>query len=116
MHSGTDKKTDEEEHRRSDVVKIKKEIDDAEKIFYKELSSKYFLLDKFTANQLKEMCINLLGKGPDIDYYEDKYTKKMTPLPQYKEDYIHFIIDEFRFSEIKQYALEYHIVASQFFE
>lgn len=116
MHPGVDKKSDEEEHRRSEVVKIKKEIDDAEKIFYKELSSKYFFLDKFTTNQLKEMCTNLLGKGPDIEYYEDKATKKMAPLPHYKEDYIHFIIDEFRFSDIKQYALENNIVTSQFFE
>ncbi|MDE1843964.1 MAG: hypothetical protein KGI10_01390 [Thaumarchaeota archaeon] len=106
----------DDENRESDMSRIKNEMDTAEKIFYKELSSKYFLLDKFSTSQLKDMCNNLLGKGPDIEYYEDKTTKKRTELPQYKEDYIHFIIEEFRFSEIKEYALEKRIVTSHFFE
>lgn len=116
MHSEDHIKSNDDEHRRSDIAKIKNEIETAEKIFYNELSSKYFLLNKFSTEQLKEMCINLLGKGPDIEYYEDKSTKKMKELPQYKEDYIHFIIDEFRFSEIKQYALDKSIVSTQFFD
>ncbi len=109
-------KSGDDEHRRSEISKIKNEMETADKIFYKELSSKYFLLDKFSTEQLKDMCKNLLGRGPDIEYYEDRVTKKTKELPQYKEDYIHFIIEEFRFSEIKNYALEKHIVTSHFFE
>ncbi|MDE1813630.1 MAG: hypothetical protein KGH87_00110 [Thaumarchaeota archaeon] len=98
------------------MSKIKNEMDLADKAFYKELSSKYFLLDKFSIGQLKDMCNNLLGRGPDVEYYEDKITKKKVELPQYKEDFIHFIIEEFRFSEIREYALENDIVTSHFFE
>jgi hypothetical protein len=112
----THRKSGDDEHRVSEITKIKNEMETTDKIFYKELSSKYFLLDKFSIEQLKEMCKNLLGKGPDIEYYEDKTTRKMKELPQYKEDYIYFIIEEFRFSEIKNYALEKHIVSSHFFE
>jgi hypothetical protein len=110
MSSGNHiKKSDEDEHRRSEITKIKNEMEAAERIFYNELSSKYFLLNKFSIKQLRDMCNNLLGKGPDVEYYEDKVTRKMVELPQYKEDFIHFIIDEFRFSEIKQYVLEKRI-------
>ena len=109
-------KSGDDEHRISEISKIKNEMDEEDKIFFKELSSKYFLLDKFSIEQLKEMCKNLLGRDPDIEHYEDKATKKKIELPQYKEDYIYFIIEEFRFSEIKNYALEKHIVSSQFFE
>lgn len=109
-------RSEDDEHRKSEMFKIKKEIEIAEKIFYNELSSKYFLLDRFSIEQLKEMCNNLLGRGPDVEYYEDRTTRKITELPHYKEDFIHFVIDEFQFSEIKQYALEKHIVTSQFFE
>lgn len=112
----SDKRSKDDETRDSDISKIKNEMDTADKIFYKELSSKYFLLDKFNMDQLIDMCNNLLGKGPDVEYFEDKNTKKKTELPQYKEDFIHFIIEEFRFSEIKEYALEKFIVTSQFFE
>lgn len=117
MHSNNShEKSGDDDHRRYEISKVKNEMETADKIFYKELSSKYFLLDKFSVEQLKNMCKNLLGKGPDIEYYEDKATKKMKELPQYKEDYIHFIIEEFRFLEIKNYALEKHIVTSHFFE
>jgi len=109
-------KPKDDDNRKSEMTKIKKDMDVVDKIFFKELSSKYFLLDKFSTDQLKDMCKNLLGKGPDIEYYEDKTTKKRMELPQYKEDYIYFIIEEFRFSEIKNYALERHIVTNQFFE
>ena len=116
MHSDDLNRKSDDEHRKSEINKVKKEIDAAEKIFYKELSSKYFLLDRFSVEQLKEMCTSLLGRGPDVEHYEDKTTRKVIKLPQYKEDFIHFIIDEFRFSEIKQYALEKNVVTSQFFE
>lgn len=117
MHSdNSHEKSGDDEPRNSEIAKIKNEMDEEDKIFFKELSSKYFLLDKFSIEQLKEMCKNLLGRDPDVEHYEDKTTKKMTELPQYKEDYIYFIIEEFRFAEIKNYALEKHIVTSQFFE
>lgn len=115
-HNNSHERSEDDEIRNSDISKIKNEIESADKIFYKELSSKYFLLDKFSTNQLKDMCNNLLGRGPDVEYYEDGITKKKTELPQYKEDFIHFIIEEFRFSEIKEYALEKDIVTSHFFE
>lgn len=107
---------DDEHSKTAEISKIKKEIETADKMFYDELASKYFLLDKFSFEQLKEMCNSLLGKGPDVEYYEDEHTNKITELPQYKEDFIHFIIDEFQFSEIKDYALRKHIVASYFFD
>ena len=107
---------DDEHSKTSEISKIKKEIETADKIFYNELASKYFLLDKFNIEQLKNMCNNLLGRGPDVEYYEDESTNKMVELPQYKEDFIHFIIEEFQFSEIKEYALRKHIVISYFFE
>ena len=107
---------DDEHSKTAEISKIKKAIETAEKIFYDELASKYFLLDKFSLEQLKDMCNSLLGKGPDVEYYEDESTNKITELPQYKEDFIHFIIDEFQFSEIKDYALRRHIVTNYFFE
>lgn len=106
----------DDEHNQSEMLKIKGELEMADKIFYKELSSKYFLLDRFNMDQLMGMCNDLLGRGPNAEYYEDKVTKKAIELPKYKEDYIHFIIDEFTFSEIKKYALENGIVTGQFFE
>jgi hypothetical protein len=115
--SGNHERSEDDEHSKTaEMAKIKKEIETADKIFYDELASKYFLLDKFSLEQLKEMCNNLLGKGPDVEYYEDEHTNKITELPQYKEDFIHFIIDEFQFSEIKDYVLGKHIVTSYFFE
>lgn len=115
-HDNSPRRSKDDEGRNSDISKIKNEMDTADKIFFKELSSKYFLLDKFNTDQLRDMCNNLLGKGPDAEYYEDKVTKKKVESPQYKEDFIHFIIEEFRFSEIKNYALEKRIVTSHFFE
>ena len=106
MHSNENygRSEDDEYSMTAEISKIKKEIETADKIFYDELASKYFLLDKFSIEQLKDMCNRLLGNGPDIEYYKDEHTNKITELPQYKEDFIHFIIDEFQFSEIKEYA------------
>ncbi len=112
----SNRRSKDDEIRNLDISKIKNEMETADKIFYEELSSKYFLLDKFSIDQLRDMCRNLLGKGPDVEHYEDRTTKKKIELPQYKEDFIHFIIEEFRFSEIKEYALEKCIVTSYFFE
>ena len=107
---------DDEHFKTIEISKIKKEIESADKVFYDELASKYFLLDKFSVEQLKGMCSKLLGRGPDVEYYKDERTNKTIELPQYKEDFIHFIIDEFGFSEIKEYALRNSIVSEYFFE
>jgi len=107
---------DDEHSRTTEISKIKIEMEHADRIFYEELASKYFLLDKFSQEQLKSMCTSLLGKGPEVEYYEDRHANKIVELPQYKEDFIHFIIDEFQFSEIKDYALRENIVPSYFFE
>jgi len=107
---------DDEHAKTLEMAKIKKEMETADKVFYDELASKYFLLDKFSMEQLKSMCNSLLGKGPDVEYHKDESTNKIIELPQYKEDFIHFIIDEFQFSEIKDYALRKHIVTNHFFE
>ena len=118
MHSNVNigRSGDDEHSKTAEISKIKKEIETVDKMFYDELASKYFLLDKFSLEQLREMCNSLLGRGPDVEYYEDEHTNKITELPQYKEDFIHFIIDEFQFSEIKDYALRKHIVTSHFFD
>ena len=118
MHSdGDHRRSEDDEHSKTtEISKIKNEMENADKIFYEELASKYFLLDKFSQEQLKNMCTSLLGKGPDVEYYEDRHANKTIELPQYKEDFIHFIIDEFQFSEIKDYALRKNIVPSYFFE
>lgn len=97
-----------------EMNKIKNDIERADKMFYDELASKYFLLDKFSVDQLREMCNSLLEKGPDVEYFKDEHTDKMIELPQYKEDFIHFIIDEFALAEIKDYALRKNIFASHF--
>ncbi len=118
MHSnGNHGRSEDDEHSKTaEISKIKKEVETVDRRFYDELASKYFLLDKFSLEQLKNMCNSLLGKGPDVEYYEDKHTNKITEIPQYKEDFIHFIIDEFQFSEIKDYALRKNIVTSYFLD
>ena len=114
MHSEKDhSRSEDDEHLRTvEISKIKKTIEDADKKFYDELASKYFLLDKFSIDQLRNMCNELLGKGPDVEYYQDESTNKIIELLQYKEDFIHFIIDEFEFSEIKEYASKKHILVN----
>jgi hypothetical protein len=118
MHSdGDHRRSEDDRHSETaEMFKIKKEMETADRMFYDELASKYFLLDKFSLEQLKNMCNSLLGKGPDVEYYEDKHTNKITEIPQYKEDFIHFIIEEFQFSEIKDYALRERILTSYFFD
>ena len=103
---------DDEHVKTSEIDKIKKEFESADEIFYDELASKYFLLNKFSIDQLRDMCNSLLGKGPDVEYFQDEHTKKITELPQYKEDFIHFIIDEFQLVEIKDYTLREKIFGS----
>jgi len=105
---------DDERVKTLEITRIKNEIERADKVFYDELASKYFLLDKFSVDQLREMCNSLLEKGPDVEYFQDERTNKIIELPQYKEDFIHFIIDEFSLAEIKDYALRRNIFGSHF--
>ena len=62
------------------------------------------------------MCSELLGKCPEVEYFQDEHTNKITELPQYKEDFIHFIIDEFHLSEIKDYAIKKNIFGGYFID
>ena len=107
---------DDEYANTMEMIKIKKEIEKADEIFYDELASKYSLLNKFSVEQLRETCKSLLGKVPDVEYFHDERTNKMMELPQYKEDFIHFIIDEFSLAEIKDYASRKNILDSHFLE
>ena len=110
-------RSEDDEHAKTlEMTKIKKEIEKADEIFYDELASKYSLLNKFSVDQLRETCTSLLGKGPDVEYFHDERTNKSIELPQYKEDFIHFIIDEFSFAEIKDYALKNNILESHFLD
>lgn len=112
----TERSEDDEHSKTSDISKIKKEFEILDKKFYDELASKYHLLNKFRVEQLRDMCTNLLGKGPDVEYFQDEHTNKITELPQYKEDFIYFIIDEFQLSEIKDYALKKNIFVGNFID
>ncbi len=86
------------------ISRIKQQFDKEDRIFEKELPVKYALLQKFHLDKLKILCHDLLGHDPPKDHYLDGGAK--IELPLYKEDYIHFIIDELRLPEIKEYALK----------
>ena len=102
-----DKKADGSEKSQTEILRIKQQIDKEDIIFEKELPLKYTLLEKFHLDELKKLCNDLLGRDPPREYYSDSGAK--IELPQYKEDYIHFIIDELRLPEIKEYALKHKI-------
>ncbi|MDE1726980.1 MAG: hypothetical protein KGH89_06900 [Thaumarchaeota archaeon] len=101
-----DKKSDNPSKNLEEIYKIKEEIEKEDKIFEKELPAKYALLQKFDMVHLKTLCDELLGRGPPDDEYDDPKSGEKKMLPQYKEDYIHFIVDELRLSEIKDYAIK----------
>jgi hypothetical protein len=96
--------------------KIKNEIEEEDRIFQEELPAKDNLLSKFELDQLKQLCMDILGREPDPEYFEEMGTGKQVELPQYRNDYIHFIIEELRFSQIKDYALKNKIISASFFE
>ncbi|MDE1827219.1 MAG: hypothetical protein KGH83_06480 [Thaumarchaeota archaeon] len=100
------KKADNSSKNLEEINKIKEEIEKEDKIFENELPAKYTLLQKFGMSDLKTLCNELLGSGPVVEEYEDPRTGNKKTLPQYKEDFIHFIIDELRLSEIKEYAIK----------
>jgi hypothetical protein len=99
----------------SEIEKIKNELEEEDRIFQQELQSKDKLLNKFELDQLKQLCISMLGREPESEYFEESGTGKQIELPQYRSDYIHFIIDELRLYQIKDYALKNKIIPDSFF-
>ncbi|HKU32654.1 MAG TPA: hypothetical protein VJR22_02250 [Candidatus Nitrosotalea sp.] len=110
------KKPDSPSKNMEEIYKIKEEIDKEDEIFEKELPVKYTLLQEFSITDLKKLCTVLLGREPPVDEYDDYKSGTKKTLPQYKEDYVHFITDELRLDEIKKYALENRIVSEEFFK
>ena len=110
------KKPDSPSKNMEEIYKIKEEIDKEDEIFEKELPVKYTLLQEFSITDLKKLCTVLLGREPPVDEYDDYKSGSKKTLPQYKEDYVHFITDELRLDEIKKYALENRIVSEEFFK
>ena len=99
-----------------EIERIKNEIEEEDRIFQQELSAKDNLLNKFELEQLKQLCMDMLGREPDPEYFDEAGTGKQIELPQYRNDYTHFIIEELRFSQIKDYALKNKIISASFFE
>jgi hypothetical protein len=100
----------------SDIERIKNEFEEEDRIFQQELQLKDALLDKFELDQLKQLCINILGREPKPEYFEERETGKQIELPLYRNDYLHFIIEELRFSQIREYAIKNKIVSNSFFD
>jgi hypothetical protein len=100
----------------TEIQRIKNEIDEEDRIFQQELQAKDKLLNKFELDQLKQLCMDMLGREPEPEYFEEKETGKQIELPQYRNDYIHFIIEELRLFQIKDYALKNKIISASFFE
>jgi hypothetical protein len=100
----------------SKIERIKNEIEVEDRIFQQELQAKDKLLNKLELDQLKQLCISMLGREPEPEYFEERGTGKQIELPQYKSDYIHFIIDALRLYQIKNYVLKNKIISASFFE
>ncbi|MGB6464349.1 MAG: hypothetical protein WBF38_09030 [Nitrosotalea sp.] len=107
------KKADSSSKNLEEIYKIKEEIEKEDKIFENELPAKYDLLQKFGMSDLKTLCNELLGSDPVAEEYDDPKSGNRKTLPQYKEDFIHFIIDELRLSEIKEHAIKNKIVSDE---
>ncbi|MBI3622753.1 hypothetical protein HY212_01560 [Candidatus Pacearchaeota archaeon] len=109
-------KDGEKNQNQIEIERIKNEIEEEDRIFQQELPAKDNLLNKFELDQLKQLCIDILGREPEPEYFEEKETGKQIELPQYRNDYIHFIIEELRLSQIKDYAIKNKITSASFFE
>ena len=109
-------KDGEKNQNQIEIERIKNEIEEEDRIFQQELPAKDNLLNKFDFGQLKQLCIDMLGREPEPEYFEEKETGKQIELPQYRNDYTHFIIEELRLSQIKDYALKNKIISASFFE
>jgi hypothetical protein len=108
-----DKKIDEAQR---EIERIKSQIEEEDRIFQQELQDKDKLLDKFELDQLKQLCMEMLGREPEPEFYEERETGKQIELPLYRNDYIHFIIEELRLFQINDYALKNKIVSTSFFK
>ena len=95
-----------------EISKIKQEFEKEDKIFEKELPSKYNILQEFEINDLIDLCIEATGQEPSIEYYNDPKSgrKEIRPV---KEDYVQFLVDELTLSEIINYALKKKIVSKE---
>ena len=109
-------KDNEKNQNQIEIERIKNEIEEEDRIFQQELSAKDNLLNKFELDQLRQLCIDILGREPEPEYFEEKETGKQIELPLYRNDYTHFIIEELRLSQIKDYALKNKIISASFFE
>jgi hypothetical protein len=109
-------KDSEKNQNQIEIERIKNEIEEEDRIFQQELPAKDNLLNKFELDQLKQLCMDILGREPEPEYFEEKETGKQIELPLYRNDYIHFIIEELRLSQIKDYALKNKIISASFFE
>lgn len=107
------KKADNSNKNLEEIYKIKEEIEKEDKIFENELPAKYALLQKFGMSDLKALCNELLGNEPVAEKYVDPKNGERKTLPQYKEDFIHFIIDELGLDEIKRYAIKNKIAPDE---
>ncbi len=108
------KKVDTPAKNLEEIYKIKQEIEKEDKIFENELPAKYALLQQFSIDELKLLCNKLVGMQPPVETYDDPKSGGRKDLPQYKEDYIHFIIEEIGLHEIRNYALKNKIVSEEF--
>ncbi len=104
--------TEEDKKLQMEELKRKEEEDE---IFESEFKAKRALLEMFDLDQLKELCMDVKGAGLQPEYTEEKGTGKQIELPLFKYDYIHFIMEELRLSQIKEYALKNRIVSPKFF-
>lgn len=82
-----------------------------------ELQAKLQLLDKFEFPQLKELCLNVLGREPPDEYVEDEKSGMKHKIVKDRHDYVEFIIEEsgLNYANIKDYALKHKIVTQSFF-
>lgn len=103
------KRADAAPRNAEEISKIKERIEKEDRAFEDELPAKYSLLQEFSEDELKKLCDQVLGARPPKEEFADKGG---TPrdLPQFKEDYIHFIIDELRLAEIRSFAVKNKIV------
>ena len=109
-------KDSENNQNQIEIERIKNAIEEEDRIFQQELQAKDNLLNKFELDQLKQLCMDILGREPEPEYFEEKETGKQIELPQYRNDYLHFIIEELRLSQIKDYAIKNKIISTSFFE
>jgi len=94
------------------ISKIKQEFEKEDKIFEKELPSKYNLLQEFEINDLRNLCVETTGQELPVEYYNDpKYGR--TEITHVKEDYVQFLVDELILSKIISYALKKKIVSKE---